>query len=80
MTDDYHTTGKLFKVNQGESENLKSFVTQWCTMTLRCRDLDKNLTYTAFKEGLMPRPFLYELNAHPPVNYESLMETAILHT
>lgn len=79
MSDNNYTTGKLFKLNQGESENLKSFVTQWLSTTSRCRDLDKNLPYTSFKEGLMLGPFLYESNAHPPTEYEALMEMAILH-
>ncbi|KAK9911092.1 hypothetical protein M0R45_035015 [Rubus argutus] len=79
MTDGYHTTGQLFKLRQGEGESLKSFVTQWRTATLRCRDLDKNQAYTAFKEGLTRGHFLYELNAHPPTDYEALMETAVLH-
>ena len=79
MTDGYHTTGQLFKLRQGDGESLKSFVTRWRTATSRCRDLDKNLAYTAFKEGLTRGPFLYELNAHPPIDYEALMETAVLH-
>lgn len=47
--------------------------------TSRCRDLDKNLAYTAFKEGLTPGPFVYKLNAHPPTNYKVLLEMSLLH-
>lgn len=68
MTDGYHTTRQLFKFNQEEAESLKSFVNHWRTTTSQCGDLDKSLTYMAFKQGLKPDNFLYKLNTHSHKN------------
>lgn len=78
-TDGYRTTAHLFKMQQGDSETLKTFVNRWQTATARCRDLDKPLAYAAFIQALRKGHFLLELNTRHPLDYDQLMTVATRH-
>ncbi|XP_061993995.1 uncharacterized protein LOC133711944 [Rosa rugosa] len=78
-TDGFHTPTRLLKIQQEESETLKSFVNRWQSATAKCRDLNKELAEMAFRQSCRPGSFLYEINHHPPASYDELMVTAIRH-
>nr|XP_011463529.1 PREDICTED: uncharacterized protein LOC105351277 [Fragaria vesca subsp. vesca] len=73
----YRSVDALFHIKQKEGEGFHELLSRWQSAMSRCHNLEPRVAEQAFRQALLPRSFVMEINRNLPRSYDALMDLAI---